>query len=69
VGRFIKFIPFFSDGAKNLADTVVDFLNENKIPLSNCRGQSYDNASNMSGRYTGVQALIHQLNEFAIYVP
>lgn len=46
-----------------------NFLKENKIPLSNCRGQSYDNASNMSGRYTGLQARIHELNEFAIYVP
>ena len=33
------------------------------------RGQSYDNALNMSGKYTGLQARIHQLNEFAIYVP
>ncbi|XP_040197362.1 zinc finger MYM-type protein 1-like [Rana temporaria] len=69
VERFLKFIPIFSHGAKNLADTVVGFLKENKIPLSNCRGQSYDNASNMSGRYTGLQARILQLNEFAMYVP
>ena len=58
----------FSHGAKALTETVVDFLNENKIPLSNCRGQSYDNASNMSGRYTRLQARIHQLDEFVIYV-
>ena len=69
VERFLMFIPIFSHGAKALTDTLVDFLNENKIPLSNCRGQSYDNASNMSGRYTGLQARIHQLDEFAIYVP
>jgi len=25
-----------------IADIVVDFLNVNKIPLSNCRGQSFD---------------------------
>ena len=69
VERFLKFIPIFSHGAKNLADTVVEFLQENNIPLSNCRGQSYDNASNMSGRYTGLQARIRELNEFAIYIP
>lgn len=69
VERFLMFIPIFSHGSKDLTDTVVDFLKENKIPLSNCRGQSYDNASNMSGRYTGLQARIHELNEFAIYVP
>jgi len=69
VERFLKFIANFSHGAKNLADTVVDFLNENNIPLSNCRGQCYDNSSNMSGHYTGLQARIRQLNEFAIFVP
>ena len=63
------FIPIFFHGAMALTDTVVDFLYENKIPLSNCRGQSYDNTSNMSRRYTGLHTRIHQLDEFAIYVP
>ena len=65
---FLVFIPIFSHRAKALTDTVEDFLSENKIPLSNCRGQSYDNASNMSGRYTRLEPLIHQLDEFANYV-
>ena len=63
------FIPIFFHGAKALTYTVVDFLNENKIPLSNCHGQSYDNTSNVSGRYTRLEPRIHQLDEFAIYVP
>lgn len=67
--RFLKLIANFSHGAKNLADTVVDFLNENNIPLSNCRGQCYDNSSNMSGCYTLLQARIRELNKFTIYVP
>ena len=67
--RFMMFIPIFSHGANNLADTVVYFLKENKIALSNCLCLSYDNASNMSGCYTVFQAWIHQLNEFIIYVP
>ena len=69
VEHFLMFSPIFSHGAKALTDTVVNFLNENKIPLSNCHGKSYNNALNMSGRYTGLQARIHQLDEFAIYVP
>jgi len=68
VESFIKFIPIFSHGAKNLADNVVDFINENQIPLSNCPGQSYVNASNMSGNSTGLQSRVHQLNEFVICV-
>ena len=63
------FIPIISLRAKALTDTVGDFLNDNKIPLSNCRGQSYDNASNMFGRYTGLQARIHQIDEFTIFLP
>src|SRR6218665_3634934 len=72
VEPFIKFILIFSHGAQNLADPVVDFLNENRIPLSNCRGQSYDNASN---NYVWTLFWIVStdpstvLNEFAIYVP
>jgi len=60
VGSFLKFIPIFSHEAQNLSDIVVDFLPANRIPLSNCRGQSYDNASNMSGRNSGLQARIRQ---------
>jgi len=37
--------------------------------LNDCRGQSYDNAANMSGKYQGMQALIKNKNEFAEFVP
>lgn len=29
-------------------------VHENYISISNCKGQSYDNASNMSGKYDRV---------------
>ena len=35
----------------------------------NCRSQSYDNASNMSGVYTGVQACIKEINSLVEFVP
>ena len=54
---------------QSICQTLVDFLNENHIPLSKCRGQSYDNASNISGRYTGLQAQVCEIHEFSIYVP
>ena len=34
-----------------------------------CRGQSYDNASNMSGKYSGLQARVFEINRCAPYVP
>ena len=69
VERFLQFIPIHSHGAENLADVIVKFLHENGIPLSDCRGQTYDNASNMAGRYSGLQARLQVLNPAAVFVP
>ncbi len=40
-----------------------------QIDIADCRGQSYDNASNMSGKYNGMQAIIRQHCNLAVYVP
>lgn len=69
IERFLAFIPIYSHGAKNLSETIIEFLSSNSISLANCRGQSYDNAANMSGIYTGVQARICEVNELACFVP
>ena len=37
--------------------------------LSDCRGQSFDNGSNMSGKYSGLQARIRERNPLADYIP
>ncbi|GFW80269.1 uncharacterized protein TNCV_66011 [Trichonephila clavipes] len=34
---------------------------------ANCRGQSFNNAANMSGRYNGVQTLLKEKNKFTNY--
>ena len=69
VERFLQFIPVHSHGAENLADVVIEFLQRNGIPLSDCRGQTYDNASNMAGRYSGLQARLRAVNPVAVFVP
>lgn len=38
---------------------------KNDFDIMNCRGQSYDNASNMSGIYSGLQARIKTINPLA----
>lgn len=38
-----------------------------KIPIEDCRGQGYDNAANMSGKFKGVQANIKEINPLAVY--
>ncbi|KAF0684068.1 zinc finger MYM-type protein 1-like, partial [Aphis craccivora] len=50
-------------------DHVTMVLEENEIDINNCRGQSYDNASNMSGIYSGLQARIKEACLHAVYVP
>ena len=44
-------------------------LKEHDIQLQHCRGQGYDNGSNMSGCYKGAQALIQEKNPQAVFSP
>ena len=67
--RFLSFIPIDSHTGKNLFNTIHLFLEENGLSMKNCRGQSYDNAANMSGKYNGLQARVKEINKFADYVP
>jgi len=51
-----RFLQLANPGhkSKDLADAVFMVLGENEIDINNCRGQSYDNTSNMSGIYSGL---------------
>lgn len=67
--RFIKFQNIFSHTAESLTTNIVFLLEEFKINIKNCIGQSYDNASNMSGKYSGFRARIKNLSPKAEYIP
>jgi hypothetical protein len=41
-----------------MTDSLLKFLEQQGLDIADCRGQSYDNALNMAGRYKGMQALI-----------
>lgn len=69
VERFLKFIPIKEHKSEYLAETILNFLENHDIPIKDCRGQSYDNAANMSGKYTGLQARFKERCEFATFVP
>ena len=45
------------------------FLEKHQIKLSDYSGQSYDNGSNMSGKYSGLQARIRERNPLADDIP
>lgn len=67
--RFIAFIRIEGHTAEYLFGIISKFLEENKIDLKNCRGQSYDNANNMAGISGGLQSLMRKENESANFVP
>lgn len=69
VERFLEFLPNTGHKAKDIEDALLKSLENNSLDIMNCRGQSYDNASNMSGLYSGVQARIKSINPLAEYVP
>jgi hypothetical protein len=69
IERFLLFLPIEEHKALYMTDTVLNFLENLKIPIKNCRGQSYDNAANMAGKYSGLQARIKEHYKFAIFVP
>ncbi|CAH0564503.1 unnamed protein product [Brassicogethes aeneus] len=69
IERFLCFVPIHSHTGKSLANEILSLLRTNSVKIENCRGQSYDNASNMSGKYNGVQAEIKKMNKLARYVP
>jgi len=69
VERFLAFEPIESHTGESLAECVVAMVDSLGLELSNCRGQSYDNASNMSGKYNGLQAHLKKINPLIHYVP
>lgn len=70
VERFITFLELQNHTGEAMAQQVLKYLCDDcKLDFAKCRGQSYDNAANMSGRYNGMQQKLLDANQFAIYVP
>ena len=67
--RFFSFIEIHAHDAAYLYQVIIDILKKWDIDITKCRGQSYDNASNMSGAYTGLQARIKSKSPTAEYIP
>ena len=63
------FIPARGHTGYQLADLLFEFIEENGISLKDLRRKSYDNASNMSRKYKGRQAIIKKRNYQAEYIP
>ena len=48
---------------------ILKFLSDSHIPFEDCRGQGYDNGSNMSGEYNGVQSNLKRKNPLCLFSP
>ena len=55
---FLEFLPNTGHKSEDLFNAVTDYFESNDLDIQNCRGQSYDNAFNMSGAYSGLQSRI-----------
>lgn len=67
--HFIGFVDVHDTTGKGLFDTFIDLLNKLQLNISDCRGQAYDNGSNMKGKHQGVQKRVLDVNHKALYVP
>lgn len=66
---FFGFLHVEDTSGKGLSELLLDQLEKHNLTISDCRGQSYDNGSNMMGHKQGVQARILQLNSKALCIP
>lgn len=69
IERFLQFLANTGHKGKEMENEVVNFLKIKNINIMDCRGQSYDTAKNMSGKYKGLQTRIKEINPLAVYVP
>ncbi|XP_050065150.1 uncharacterized protein LOC126554084 [Aphis gossypii] len=66
---FIDFIATQEKKGVGLAGEITKKLFDDGLDINDCRGQGFDNGSNMAGIYNGVQAHILQKNKLAVFVP
>lgn len=65
----VGFLQALDTSGKGLCETFLRHLENLGLDLSNCRGQSYGNGSNMQGKKQGVQKRVLELNSKPLCVP
>jgi hypothetical protein len=58
IERFIKFLPNQRHNTQEIFYGIINVLKECNLNLKNVCGQPYDNASDMRGKYNGLQSKI-----------
>lgn len=62
--RFVEFFDFCRKTGEEIANELLNRLEHHRLNITDCVGQGYDNASNMSGKFQGVQAHIKEKKYF-----
>lgn len=66
--EFLQFVPTSDMTGKGIANLILKSLQQFGIDTKYLRGQGYDGAAAMSGKYNGVQAHIKEIHPNALYV-
>ena len=66
--RFLKFVNITSHTGLDRYDVIIDTLVKPSVDLRVCREQTYDNAANIAGKYSGMQARIIDATCKAVFV-
>ena len=69
IKRFPAFVDCNKKTGEDIATLILEMLQRYSIHTSVNRVQGYDNGSNMSGSYKGVQTRILQINPLAMFSP
>lgn len=67
--HFLGFLEGKSKTGEGLTDLILKELENLNISINNCRGQGYDNGSNMRGKQSGMQNRIRTIEPRAFFVP
>ncbi|CAL9017804.1 unnamed protein product [Prunus brigantina] len=66
---FLEILIVNDTTGQGLFEELQTVLQKLKLDIDNVRGQVYDNGSNMSGKYQGVQRKLLDVNPRALYTP
>ena len=66
--RFFKFTDIVSSKSEDLIATLQDMLTELDLDIQMIRSQANDRAANMSGKLSGLQTRVKEVNDLAYYV-
>ena len=66
--EFVKFVYLDGTSGQQIADGIKKEIREMGLDMVNCRGQGYDGAANMSGKYIGAAQLVKNDHPKALYI-